>query len=93
MSTTPPPEQPGTGTGGTRPSGGYGMPSITSGARMPVPGNAEFLYVVLFLILLAIIVLIADGLRDTDWFQAAVFVSVAYILSRGIAKASRVLEQ
>jgi len=93
MSTTPPPEQPGTGTGGTRPTGGYGMPSITSGARMPIPGNAEFLYVVLFLILLAIIVLIADGLRDTDWFQAAVFVSVAYILSRGIAKASRVLEQ
>jgi hypothetical protein len=92
MSTTPP-EQPGTGTGGTRPPGGYGMPSITSGARMPVPGNAEFLYVVVILILLAIIVLIAGSLHDTDWFQATVFISVAYILSRGIAKASRVLEQ
>jgi hypothetical protein len=92
MSTTPP-EQPGTGTGGTRPSGGYGMPSITSGARMPVPGNAEFLYLVVILILLAIVVLIAGSLHDTDWFQATVFISVAYILSRGIAKASRVLEQ
>jgi hypothetical protein len=92
MSTTPP-EQPGTGTGGTRPTGSYGMPGITSGARMPIPGNAEFLYVVLLLILLAIVVLIAGALHDTDWFQATVFISVAYILSRGIAKASRVLEQ
>jgi len=91
MSTTPP-EQP-TGTGSTRPSGGYGMPNITSGARMPIPGNAEFLYVVVLLILLAIVVLIAGALHDTDWFQATVFISVAYILSRGIAKASRVLEQ
>jgi hypothetical protein len=92
MSTTPP-EPPETGTGATRPTGSYGMSNITGGARMPVPGNAEFLYVVVVLILLAIIVAIADGLRDTDWFQATVFISVAYILSRGIAKASRVLEQ
>jgi hypothetical protein len=69
------------------------MPSITSGARMPVPGNAEFLYVLVILLLLAIVVLIAGSLHDTDWFQATVFISVAYVLSRGIAKASRVLEQ
>jgi hypothetical protein len=92
MSTTPP-EQPETGTGGARPTGYYGMSNITSGARMPVPGNAEFLYVFVILLLLAIVVLIAGSLHDTDWFQAAVFISVAYILSRGIAKASRVLEQ
>jgi hypothetical protein len=96
MSTTPPEQPPTGGTGGpagTRPTGGYGMPSITSGARMPIPGNAEFLYVVLLLILLAIVVAIADTLHVTDWYQATVFVSIAYILSRGIAKASRVLEQ
>jgi hypothetical protein len=92
MSTTPP-EQPGTGTGGTRTGGGYGMPSITSGARMPVPGNAEFLYLVVLLLILAIVVWIADTLNVNDWFQATVFVSIAYILSRGVAKASRVLEQ
>ena len=88
MSTTPPPEEPRT-TGGSP----YSVGGFTGGARMPIPGNAEFLYVVVILIFLAIVVLIAGALHDTDWFQAAVFISVAYILSRGIAKASRVLEQ
>jgi hypothetical protein len=92
MSTTPP-EQPGTGTGGTRTGGGYGMPSITSGARMPIPGNAEFLYVIVALILVAIIALIADTIDAPSWLDYFKWVSVAYILSRGIAKASRVLEQ
>jgi len=90
MSTTPPPEQPTTPSGGGSP---YSMGGFSGGARMPIPGNAEFLYVVVILIFLAIVVLIAGALHDTDWFQAAVFISVAYVLSRGIAKASRVLEQ
>ena len=93
MSTTPPPEQPGTGTGGARQTGGYGMPSITSGARMPIPGNAEFLYVVCALILVAIIALFADTVGTASWLTYFTWISAAYILSRGIAKASRVLEQ
>ena len=59
MSETPP-EQP----VGSRPT--MGMPTIPSGARMPVPGNAEF---------------------------ALYALTAFYFLSRGIAKASRVLEQ
>jgi uncharacterized membrane protein len=93
MSTTPP-EQPGTSAGGgTHRPGGYGMPNITGGARMPIPGNAEFLFWILLLIFLAIVVAIADTLNVNDWFQATVFTAIAYILSRGVAKASRVLEQ
>jgi hypothetical protein len=91
MSTTPP-EQPGTG-GARTTGGGYGMPNITGGARMPIPGNAEFLYVVVALILVAIIALIADTIDAPHWLDYFKWVSVAYILSRGIAKASRVLEQ
>ena len=94
MSTTP--TDPGT-PGGTDPGGGRaGYPAYTAMgrdiARMPIPGNAEFLFFVAIEIFLAILLL--DDRWDTeDWAQASVFLGVAYILSRGIAKASRVLEQ
>jgi len=85
MSTTPP-EQP----VGSRPS--MGMPSIPSGARMPVPGNAEFAFVVALEIFLALL-LFDDAWNVNDWAFASTIVGAAYLLSRGIAKASRVLEQ
>jgi hypothetical protein len=95
MSTTPPPEQPGApgpGAGpGLRP--GYTAMGNFSMARMPTPGNAEFLYVVLALILVAIIALIADTIDVGTWMEYFRWISVAYILSRGLAKASRVLEE
>ena len=86
MSTTPP-EQP---VGSSRPS--MGMPSIPSGARMPIPGNAEFLFVVALEIFLAIL-LLDDAWNVNNWAFASTIVGAAYLLSRGIAKASRVLEQ
>ena len=85
MSTTPP-EQP----GATRPT--MGMPRITSGARLPIPGNAEFAFVVLLEIFLALL-LLDDAWNANDWAFASTIVGAAYLLSRGIAKASRVLEQ
>ena len=86
MSTTPP-EQP---VGSSRPS--MGMPSIPSGARMPIPGNAEFAFVVALDIFLALL-LFDDAWNVNDWAFASTIVGAAYLLSRGIAKASRVLEQ
>jgi hypothetical protein len=90
MSTTP--NEPG---GGTRDRGGMGgmAPGQWAGARMPIPGNAEFAYLVIAAIFLAIVAWIADTLGARDWWTAFVFLSIAYILSRGVAKASRVLEQ
>ena len=85
MSTTPP-EQP---AGTTR---HMGMPSIPSGARLPIPGNAEFAFVVALEIFLAIL-LLDDAWNANDWAFASTIVGAAYLLSRGIAKASRVLEQ
>ena len=84
--TSPPPEAP----GGTRPT--MGMPSIPSGARMPIPGNAEFAALVAIEIFLAIL-LFDDAWNVNDWAFASVILGAAYLLSRGIAKASRVLEQ
>jgi hypothetical protein len=92
MSTTPPPEQPGApGPGGLRP--GYTAMGNFSMARMPTPGNAEFLYVVLALILVAIIALFAETIGVATWMEYFRWISVAYIISRGLAKASRVLEE
>ena len=60
---------------------------------MPVPGNAEFLYVILAFLLLMIIAWISDTMNVGDWWTSFTWLSIAYILSRGVAKASRVLEQ
>ena len=76
---------------GLRP--GYTAMGNFSMARMPNPGNAEFLYVVLALLLVALIALIADSITVRDWMLFFTVVSFAYIVSRGIAKASRVLEE
>jgi hypothetical protein len=93
MSTTP--TDPGT-PGGTGPGGtGYG-PYTAMGrdiARMPIPGNAEFLFFLVAMILLAIIAAIADTFNVLGWVDVFKWLGSAYLLSRGIAKASRVLEQ
>ena len=65
----------------------------TNVARLPIPGNAELLIYILALFLAMLVCWIADSLGSADWFEFFRWVTVAYILSRGIAKASRVLEQ
>jgi hypothetical protein len=87
MSTTPP-EQ---GRGPDVPMG-QTLGSMGSMARLPMPGNAEFLYVVIAFILLMIIAAISDRITIGDWWTSFTWISIAYILSRGVAKASRVLE-
>ena len=86
MSTTPP-EQP----GGTRPT--MGMPHIASGARMPIPGNAEFALWLVIEIVLVIIWIAAESVNTQQWTIYTTVLTSFYLLSRGIAKASRVLEQ
>lgn len=72
---------------------GMGMGMGMTGARMPIPGNAEFAFLVVALILLAIIAAIADSYDTLGWVHSLEWLGAAYLLSRGIAKASRVLEQ
>jgi hypothetical protein len=88
MSTTPP-EQPGTTTGRT-----YGMRNMpTDYARLPIPGNAEFAVYLLALIVAWLVCWFADSLGSQDWLLTFTVLTAFYLLSRGIAKASRVLEQ
>jgi hypothetical protein len=88
MSTTPPPEPP--IETGPRSYGGGGV--TVDVARLPVPGNAEFALYLLALIVAWIVVWTTDSLDANDWFAFFTVTTAIYILSRGIAKASRVLE-
>jgi hypothetical protein len=82
---TNPPEQP------SRPS--MGMPGIASGATLPIPGNAEFALFALIEIVLILIWIIAKSVNTFEWCIFTVVLTSFYFLSRGIAKASRVLDQ
>ena len=86
---TPGGSDPGTGRAGT----GYGGYTAMGRdiARLPVPGNAEFLFFLAIEAFLAIL-LLDDAWNTNDWAFSSTILGVAYLLSRGIAKASRVLE-
>ena len=71
-----------------------GMPNMPMGvARLPIPGNAEFLLYAVAQVVAMLVCWISDTMGATTWFAFFQITTVAYILSRGIAKASRVLEQ
>ncbi len=89
MSTTPPEDQP---TTRQRAAGSYSL-GMDDVARLPIPGNAEFAVWLLSLIVAWLVCWIADSLNANHWLQFFTFTTVAYLLSRGVAKASRVLEQ
>jgi hypothetical protein len=93
MSTTPPEESPPTPP--TPPATGYAGIGRTpmSGAILPVPGNAEIAIWFIVVVTLAIVAAASDGFDVGGWAIATTVLTAAYILSRGIAKASRVLEQ
>ena len=93
MSTTPP-EQP-RPTPAPPPATGYTGIGRTpmSGAILPVPGNAEIAIWFIVVVTLAIVAAASDGFDVGGWAIATTVLTAAYILSRGIAKASRVLEQ
>jgi hypothetical protein len=90
MSTTPP-EQP---TTPQEPAYGRGPNvNLNLAALMPTPGNAELVVYVLATILIAIIALAADQVDSGAFVTAFTAITFAYLISRGIAKASRVLER
>jgi hypothetical protein len=62
-------------------------------ARLPIPGNAEFALYVLVVVIAWFVVWIDDDITAASWLEFFQWVTIGYLLSRGIAKASRVLEQ
>jgi len=60
---------------------------------MPTPGNAELVVYILATVFVGIITLANSRVDAPEFVTAFTFFTVAYVLSRGIAKASRVLER
>ena len=96
MSTTPP-EQPATEQQAQPPQSAaraYGLkPGTVDFARMPVPGNAELVVFLLVWLVIALIWLFSDEVGAGTFATLTVALTFGYLISRGIAKASRVLEQ
>jgi hypothetical protein len=67
--------------------------TATTGAILPVPGNAELAIYLLATIVLAIIWAASDLFDAHGFATLFTWLTIGYILSRGLAKASRVLEQ
>jgi hypothetical protein len=64
-----------------------------AGARMPIPGNAELAVFLIVWIVIAIIWAASDAVNASGFVLATTVLTFGYLISRGIAKASRVLEQ
>jgi hypothetical protein len=90
MSTTPP-EPPRSSTQEYGRSGPN--VNLNLGATWPTPGNAELLVYILATIVVGIIALASDAVDSGGFLTAFTAMTFAYLISRGIAKASRVLEQ
>jgi hypothetical protein len=80
------------------PQGGPNVPmgqtlgSPGSLARLPMPGNAEFAVYLIIELIFVLIWIIADSVDTQQWVLYTTVLTAFYMLSRGIAKASRVLE-
>jgi hypothetical protein len=58
-----------------------------------VPGNAELVVYVVAVILVAIIALASDAVNASAFVVSFTVLTLAYLVSRGIAKAGKVLER
>ena len=65
----------------------------TDVARLPIPGNAEIAVYLVVVFIVFLVCWISDSLGAPQWLDFVKWTTSAYLLSRGIAKASRVLEQ
>ena len=95
MSTTPPGEPPTSETTPIPPRRpAFGIVGASGDlARLPIPGNAEFLLYAVLELIFAILWWFRDDITTEDWMLYSTVLTAFYFVSRGIAKASRVLEQ
>jgi hypothetical protein len=75
------------------PPPGYGAFPNWQGARMPIPGNAEWLLWFVVEVMFAIIWAASDSVDASQFVIVTAVVTLGYLISRGIAKAGKVLEQ
>ena len=76
---------------GDRPGGGYGYSAGGLG-RMPIAGNTELLIYLLVWLVVFLIWLFDDQVGAAEFATLTVALTFGYLISRGIAKAGRVVE-
>jgi hypothetical protein len=91
----PPPEPPMSATvvGGSISGGPPRQINVSDIARLPVPGNAEFALWLFLEIVFSLIWWFNDDVNASYWMVITAALTFGYFISRGVAKASRVLEQ
>jgi hypothetical protein len=92
----PPPAPPFAGetvVAGSSSGGGGTQIAITDIARLPMPGNAEFALWAFLEIIFTLIWWFNDTVDASEWMTITAALTFGYFISRGVAKASRVLEQ
>jgi hypothetical protein len=67
--------------------------NVSDIARLPVPGNAEFALWLFLEIVFSLIWWFNDDVNASYWMVITAALTFGYFISRGVAKASRVLEQ
>jgi hypothetical protein len=94
MSTTPPGEPPTSETTPTPPQRpAFGIVGASGDlARLPIPGNAEFLLYAFVELIFTLLWWFRDDINTEEWMLYSTVLTAFYFVSRGIAKASRVLE-
>ena len=74
------------------PAGGLAQPTSLRRLPIPVPWNAELVFYLLVEVAIGIICLAFKSVNAVAFLEVTKWTSAAYLLSRGIAKASRVLD-
>ena len=68
------------------------QPAAVRRLPIPVPWNAELVFYLLVELAVGIICLAFDSVNAAAFLEVTKWTSAAYLISRGIAKASRVLD-
>jgi hypothetical protein len=71
---------------------GPAQPEFLRRLPIPVPWNAELVFYLLVEIVVAIMCLAFGSVNAEDFFEVTKWTSAAYLIARGIAKATRVLD-
>jgi hypothetical protein len=65
------------------------QPTLLRRSPIPVPWNAELVFYLLVELVVGIVCLAFDSVNAVDFLDVTKWTSAAYLLARGIAKASR----
>jgi hypothetical protein len=69
-----------------------GQPAFVRRSPIPLPWNAELTFYLLVELVFAIMCLAFDSVNAADFFEVTKWTSAAYLIARGVAKASRAID-